>query len=183
MAADLIDVVDPYRPAVTPWKHATSTRSSPCGVPKSCSNSGSSAGGRYEKMPPPSLSSTTNVAGPDAPSRPFTSCRKHRSPHSPTVVAGAVACATPTTVDTKPSMPLAPRLAMKRTPLRGTMHHSSARTGRLDATTSVAPSGNAAVTSRATRPSNAAPGASSTRSIASRARDSAMMRQSNEKEA
>ena len=89
--------------------------------------------------------------GAVAPSRPFVSCRKQRSPHSPTVGAGALACATPTTVDTKPSMPFAPRFASTRSPARGAMHHSSARTGRLDATTSVAPSGSAAATSRATR--------------------------------
>ena len=92
-------------------------------------------------MPPPSLSITTNVAGPAAPSSPFVSCRKHRSPQRPTIGAGALACATPTTVDTNPSMPLAPRFASTRSPSRGAMHHSSARTGRLEPTTSVAPSG------------------------------------------
>ncbi len=50
--------------------------------------------------------------------------------------------ATPTTVETKPSMPFAPRFASTRTPDRGAMHHSSARTGRLDATTSAPPVGN-----------------------------------------
>ena len=55
----------------------------------------------------------------------------------------------PNTVDTKPSMPLAPRFASTRRPSRGAMHHSSARTGRLDATTSAAPSGSACATSRA----------------------------------
>ena len=49
------------------------------------------------------------------------------------------------------------------------MLHSSARTGRLDATTSVAPSGSAAATSRATRASIASPCSSSTASIAARA--------------
>ena len=104
--------------AIAPCARATSTRSRPCGVANSCSNSGSSAGGRYEKIPPPSLSSTTNVAGTGARRAGRSmSCRKHRSPHRPTVGAGAAACATPITVETKPSMPLAPRLASTRKPV------------------------------------------------------------------
>ena len=69
-------------------------------------------------------------------------------------VGGAVAM--PQRVETKPSMPLAPRFASTRRSSRGAMHHSSARTGRLDATTSVAPSGSAAARSRAMTPSNGA---------------------------
>ena len=74
------------------------------------------------------------------------SCRKHRSPH--TAVTGPAARAMPTTVETNPSMPFAPRFALTRRSSRGSMPHSSARTGRLDATASRPPAG--------TRPSNVA---------------------------
>ena len=43
-----------------------------------------------------------------------------------------------------------------RRPVRGAMQYSSSRTGMLDATNSMASSGSAAATSRATRPSNGA---------------------------
>ncbi len=60
----------------------------PCGVPKSCSkrSAGSAvAWGRNEKMPPPSLSTTTIVRSrprPASPSRPLVSWRKATSPMS-----------------------------------------------------------------------------------------------------
>ena len=98
----------------TPCTRASAARSMPCGVPNSVSKcSGRSACGRNEKMPPPSLSTTTNVASRPrsrAPSRPLLSCRKQRSPSNPTVGPPEPA-AMPSTVDTKPSMPFTPRLA------------------------------------------------------------------------
>ena len=72
-------------------------------------------------MPPPPLSTTTNVASTPrsaAPSRPLLSCRKQRSPSSATVGAVRRRRAMPSTVDTKPSMPLTPRLAWNVTPSR-----------------------------------------------------------------
>ena len=93
-------------------------------------------------MPPPSLSMTTRVGARSAPSKPLTSCKKHRSPHSPTV--GVVA-----RLRRPPPSTRSRRCRWRRDsrgrggPSRGAMHHSSARTGRLDATTSVAPFGKA----------------------------------------
>ena len=52
------------------------------------------------------------------PSKPFVSWSKHRSPHSATT-GPSCAPATPTAVDTKPSMPFAPRFASTRRPARG----------------------------------------------------------------
>ena len=63
-------------------------------------------------MPPPSLSTTTTHSGAArraSPSRPLVSWSSATSPTSSAV--GAPARATPTAVDTTPSMPLAPRLA------------------------------------------------------------------------
>ena len=61
---------------------------------------------------------------------------------SPTrTVVGAPVRATPTAVETTPSMPLAPRLARTRTPSRARENHSTSRIGMDDDTTSVAPSG------------------------------------------
>ncbi len=70
--------------------------------------------------------------------------------------------------------------ARTRRPVRGVMHHSRARTGRLDATTSVPPSGTAAATSRAMRPSHAM-SMSTTASIAARARRSTSSQSANQR--
>ncbi len=77
------------------------------------------------------------------------SCRKATSPISEAVGA-PVASATPTADDVTPSIPLAPRLASTRTPLRGSPNHSRSRTGMDDDVNRLAPSGNAASTDRAT---------------------------------
>ena len=65
-------------------------------------------------------------------------------------VGAADPSATPTAVDTTPSMPLAPRLATWRSPSRGAAYHSTSRTGIDDELTSVAPSGRASTSARAT---------------------------------
>ena len=101
--------------ASRPWARASATTSVPWGVPNSCSkrSSGSSvAWGRNEKIPPPSLSTTmTRRSTPldrSAVSAP-PSWRNAMSPTSATV--GTPPRATPSAVETTPSMPLAPRLA------------------------------------------------------------------------
>ena len=66
------------------------------------------------------------------------SCRKARSPTSATV--GWPANATPTAVDTTPSIPLAPRLARTR-PSVVPPNHSTSRTGMEEATTRVGVAG------------------------------------------
>ncbi len=127
-------------------------------------------------MPPPSLSRTTNVASMPrraAPRRPPASWRKVRSPHRATTGSAERAAATPSTVDTKPSMPLTPRLHRKRSPERGRAKDSTSRTGMLDPTTSVAPVGSPATRSRATRPSKGSAHESSRRSRSRRAAASA----------
>ena len=94
-------------------------------------------------MPPPSLSTTTIVRStprPASPSKPFVSCRNAMSPIS-SAVGRPEPRATPTAVDTTPSMPLAPRLAITRTPVRGRAYHSTSRTGMDDDTTSELPAG------------------------------------------
>ena len=103
-----------------------------------------------------------------APSRPLLSCSKQRSPSSATVGPSEPA-ATPKTVDTKPSMPFTPRLASTWRPRRGAAKLSTSRTGMLDATTSEAPSGTAAATSRAMRPSNGSSQLSTRASMVARA--------------
>ena len=103
-------------------------------------------------MPPPSLSTTTSVRSTGRscrPSRPFVSCRNATSPSRATVGRRGSASATPTAVDTTPSMPFAPRLATTRTSDRGAAYHSRSRTGIDDATTSVDSSGVAARAARA----------------------------------
>ena len=140
--------------AVAPMALATATRSRPCGVPKSDSNvvgSTDSAWGRNEKMPPPSLSTTTTTRSMPRsvePISPLLSCSKARSPSS-TAVGEPLPIATPTAVDKTPSIPLAPLLACTVTPRRGTAYHSRSRTGIDDDTTRCASSGSAASRSRA----------------------------------
>ena len=92
--------------------------------------------------------------GRSAPTRPFASCRKHRSPSSATTGVPRRAAATPSTVDTKPSIPLTPRFAKNSMPSRGAANASTSRTGMLEATTRRAPPGRHATRSRATLPSN-----------------------------
>src|SRR5438874_1665154 len=132
------------------------------------------AGAKFRKMPPPALLSTTNVTGSPrrAPhTKPDASCSRDRSPASATV--GTPLLAIPSTVDTKPSMPLAPRFAMTRTPSRGAIARSRSRTGVLEATTNVVPAGRAAATSRAMRSSSGCFSASRNASRALRATASA----------
>ena len=143
-----------------PWAAQSVGRSTPWGVPNSRSNrspGSACAWGRNEKIPPPSLSTTTIVRSMPrsaAPSSPLVSCRKATSPTSSAVggdgSAAAAARATPTAVDVTPSMPLAPRLARTRTSSRGAPYHSTSRTGIDDDVTTVAPGGTAASRSRAT---------------------------------
>ncbi len=85
----------------------------------------------------------------------------------------AAARATPTAVDSTPSMPLAPRLASTRRPERGTANHSTSRTGIDDDTTRVAPSGTERTTSRATAGSVGCAWTDSTEAMASPATASA----------
>ena len=92
------------------------TRSVPCGVPKSCSKRAAVEArrcGRKEKMPPPSLSTTTmrtSSPRPASAARADESCTSATSPIS-TAVGAPVAAATPIAVAMTPSMPFAPRLA------------------------------------------------------------------------
>ena len=151
--------------------------SAPCGVPKTRSNGPANAAcSRSEKIPPPSLLTTTRhrsgrgSSGPS--SRPGRSCRNARSPRSATAgppPAAWCASAAPIAEDTSPSMPLAPRLASTRIPARGAMCRSRSRTGRLDAAHSSAPAGSAAARSRASRGSLSARAGSRIASAAPRA--------------
>ncbi len=125
--------------------------------------------GRNSKIPPPSLSTTTTVRSMPraaAPSSPLASWRNATSPMRSTVGV-AEPSATPTAVETTPSMPLAPRLARTRTPSRGAPYHSTSRTGIDDDTTRLAPSGSAARTSRATPGSVGSARSASVRPMAS----------------
>ena len=100
------------------------------------------------------------------------SYRNDRSPRSANV--GPVPdAATPIAVDSRPSMPLAPRLPSTRSPSRGAMNASRSRTGIELPTTSVPPSGIAAARSRATRISEGSFQESSRRSTADRTAASA----------
>ena len=107
-------------------------------------------------MPPPSLSTTTIVQIDAAvgrrPSRALASCRKATSPISSAVGrCAAAASATPTAVDTTPSMPLAPRLASTRSAGRAG-RRTTRRRGPASTTTRPGPRRRAAraTTSRAT---------------------------------
>ena len=63
-------------------------------------------------MPPPPLSTTTNVQGTSGTlTSPETSCRNARSPSRASVRGAVPEAATPSAVETTPSIPLAPRLA------------------------------------------------------------------------
>ncbi len=106
-----------------PSATTTGPRSIPCGVPNSSSKwagrpapgTDAVAWGRNEKIPPPSLPTTTIVAARPcsrAATRPDRSCRSARSPI--TSATGAPVAAAPTADDTTPSIPLAPRLARGR---------------------------------------------------------------------
>ena len=92
--------------------------------------------------------------GRRAPSRPLVSCRKHRSPSSATV-GPSDAAATPSTVDTNPSMPFTPRLASTVDAVagRGEALDVAHRHARRDHERRVRRAARA-TTSRATRPSN-----------------------------
>ena len=110
----------------------------PCGVPNSCSNRSAAqrvACGRNEKMPPPSLSTTTMRRSArrcrSAVSAPA-SWTNAMSP-STTIVGAPVCSATPRAVDVTPSMPLAPRLACAVAPTPP--NHSMSRIGIEAATT------------------------------------------------
>ena len=95
------------------------------------------------------------LAAPCAPEQPAASWRTTRSPSSANV--GPVHLAMPKAVDTRPSIPLAPRLARTRTPSRGAMNASTSRMGMLEPGEQHAALGIAAARSRATRPSNGVP--------------------------
>ena len=127
-------------------------------------------------MAPPRLFGTTitRSAGSRCPfhSSAPASYRNERSPINATV--GPVpAVATPSAVETRPSMPLAPRFASTWSPSRGAIATSRSRIGVEFPTNSVPPSGTAAARSRARRSSVGSSVASSTSSIARRARSSA----------
>ena len=129
----------PPRPRRRPGASRTDGRTVSASSTEACS--------RNEKMPPPPLSATTTVSGgcwPSARTRADTSWRKARSPTSATV--GPVdASATPSAVDTTPSIPLAPRLAITRGGRRrGAANASRSRTGIEDDTTRVAGPGSSA---------------------------------------
>jgi hypothetical protein len=88
--------------------------------------------------PPPSLSTTTSVQSGRwlrRASRPLVSWRNARSPSS-AIVGPPDPNATPTAVETTPSMPFAPRLAWRRAPR--TPNHSTSRIGIDEDTTSSA---------------------------------------------
>ncbi len=126
-------------------------------------------------MAPPLLLGTTRTRS-DESRCPFhskapTSYRSERSPISANVEP-VFAVATPSAVEIRPSIPLAPRLASTWTPSRGAMATSRSRIGIEFPTNSVPPSGTAATRSRAKRSSAGSSEASSTSSIARRARSS-----------
>ena len=113
--AELAGVVDPFgRSRRAP--RATATRSTPCGVANSCSNSGSSCRRQVREDPAAVVVDDDERRGHR--SRAEQTVRvvqeaqiaAQRRPSAP----ARCACATPTTVDTKPSMPLAPRFASTR---------------------------------------------------------------------
>ncbi len=100
--------------------------------------------GRKEKIPPPSLSTTTIVRS--------TPRRREGDERAGVVGEGDVAdqqrrrarglpARPPIAVETTPSMPLAPRLQCTASPVRGAPYHSTSRTGIDDDTTSEPPSG------------------------------------------
>ena len=72
----------------------------------------------------------------------------------------------PTALETKPSMPLAPRLPSTLSPGRAAMNELRSRMGMLEAATSTSPSGTKAARSRAVRGSLGASSQSSRSSIA-----------------
>ena len=115
------------------------------GVPNRRSKvAGSSAvaGARKEKIPPPPLSATTTVSGAVAAGRPGPTRRGGRRGPPPAPRWDPSASATPSGVDTTPSIPLAPRLASTRGgSARGAPKASTSRTGMDDDTTSGAPAG------------------------------------------
>ena len=97
-------------------RRARATRSVPCGVPNSCSKRSAASAvacGRNEKMPPPSLSTTTiRRSAPRCRARSARRRRGRTRCRRRTATVGApVRSATPSAVDITPSMPLAPRLA------------------------------------------------------------------------
>src|SRR5690606_494619 len=105
-----------------PKASAAGRKSRPVGVPNSASKcSGRPAWGRNEKMPPPSLWTSTTVAESPcvlAARSPVRSWRNERSPMTSTRGPSQPAAA-PKALETPPSMPLAPRLAKKRTSRMG----------------------------------------------------------------
>ena len=129
----LAEIVDARRRS-TPCARATATRSRPCGRPEERSNSGRSSWGRNEKMPPPSLSMTTNVGARSGAEQAVGVVQEAQ------VAAQRRRSASSHGRDARRPSTRSRRCRWRRGsrarggPSRGAMHHSSARTGRLDAT-------------------------------------------------
>ena len=122
-----------------PNSAATRAGSSPVGVPSNASNSlpeSAPAWGRKWKIAPPPLSMTTMRTGEPASrraSRPPRSWKRQRSPRI-TVAGLRLATAAPIPEETKPSIPLVPRLARKWTSAGPPVTNSSwSRIGMLEA--------------------------------------------------
>ncbi len=125
-AASLKSASSSSSAAGRPWAAASASGSTPWGVPKSCSKRSAAtsvAWGRNEKMPPPSLSTTTmrevGAARGRAPRSPLRVVQERDVADEQRRSGPPTASATPTAVETTPSIPLAPRLATWRTPSRG----------------------------------------------------------------
>ena len=160
----------------TPWAAASAATSVPVGVPNSCSKRSpprTVAWGRNEKIPPPSLSTTTtrrSTSRRSSETRAFESCTKARSPTRTNSVPPC-SRARPSAVDTTPSIPFAPRLQWHAA--RDPPNHSKSRTGMDDDTVTFDPTGRPSARIRATAGSVSAPADSSVERIAASARASA----------
>ena len=125
--------------AAMPCAEHRASRSVPCGVPNSCSKRSApttAACERKEKIPPPSLSTTTTRRSIFRFLRAVSelaSWRKATSPISRTV--GPAASATPIAEARTPSMPLAPRLAYTLARRSIGAYHSTSRIGMDDEST------------------------------------------------
>src|SRR4051812_21505186 len=159
-----------------PANLAACARSSPCGVPNSSSKRDVwEAMGRKEKIPPPSLSTTTTVSGAfrrAAATRPPRSCRSARSPRR-TAVRPLLVRDAPRADETTPSIPFTPRFARTRTSAPRPAQASTSRTGMLFETKTCDPAGRAASNSRATAGSEGSGSRAKSPSSAARARRSA----------
>ena len=117
-------------------------------MPKSSSNRSLSKVddcGKNEKMPPPLLSMITirrSISLSVTLINPLMSCIMAMSPIN-NAVGLRDAKATPTAVETTPSMPFTPLFANTFTPSRGAANHSTSRIGMLDDRTRLESIGNA----------------------------------------